>query len=260
MKLPNTRFVFAFFSMILAATLLGWLLPLQASPQNAQQPRSSQPFLPLTPGTSWVYSGTVTFSEQEAEKPVSKNVSITMKVERVYQKPEFTVAVVSGFPGDLDWSNGQVDPKPSLLIETARHEIYLDPLPPDFDYAKLDEDAASLDKLMSEDNLLFRWPLKKGLRFGDAESVSRGDGNYCWVVLEQNTQKLSDIKGISSHTAEVFLLRYATNPDDTDMELSPGIGILSYEYHHHGTVADTSLKLVEFHPGRSASSSGGANR
>ena len=32
------------------------------------------------------------------------------------------------------------------------------------------------------------------------------------------------------------------------MELSPGIGILSYQYHHHGTVADTSLTLVEFHP------------
>jgi hypothetical protein len=32
------------------------------------------------------------------------------------------------------------------------------------------------------------------------------------------------------------------------MEISPGIGILSYQYHHHGTVADTSLTLVEFHP------------
>jgi len=257
MKFSNTRFVSAFCSVILTATILGWLLPLHASPHNTQQTQSGQLFLPLTPGTSWIYEGTVTFSEQEAEKPVTRNVSITMKVERVYQKPEFTVAVVSGFPGDLDWSNGQVEPKPSLLIETAKHEVFLDPLPPDFDYAKLEKDAASLDKLMSEDNLLFRWPLKKGMKFGDAESVTREDGNYCWVVMEQNSQKLSGIKGIPSNTVEVFLLRYATNPDDTEMELSPGVGILSYEYHHHGTVADTILKLIEFHPGQGASSPSG---
>ena len=259
MKLPDTKRVSAFCLLMLAAPLLIWLLPLQASPQNAQQAQSSQLFLPLTAGTSWVYSGTGTFSEQEAEKPVTTNVSITMKVERVYQKPEFTLAVISGYPGDLDWSNGQVEPKPSLLIETVNHEVFLDPLPPDFDYAKLDKDAASLEKLISEDNLLFRWPLKKGLKFGDAESVGRDDSNYCWVVLEQHTRNLSSVKGISSHAAEVFLLRYATNPDDTKMELSHGVGILSYEYHHHGTVADTSLKLVEFHPGPVASTANGAN-
>jgi hypothetical protein len=48
------------------------------------------------------------------------------------------------------------------------------------------------------------------------------------------------------------LLRYATNPDDTEMEVSPGIGVLSYEYHHHGTVANASLTLVEFHSGNEA--------
>jgi hypothetical protein len=43
------------------------------------------------------------------------------------------------------------------------------------------------------------------------------------------------------------VLRYITNPDDTEIELAPGTGIISYQYHHHGTVADTSLTLVEFH-------------
>ena len=252
MNLPGLKWISACCLLTLAATMVAVLAPSYASPQTAQPPQSSHLFLPLTPGTSWVYAGTVTFCEQESEKPVTTNVSITMKVERVYQKPEFTLAVVSGFPGDLDWSNGQVEPKPSLLIETLKHEVILDPHPPDFDYAKLEKDAASLEKLMSEDNLLFRWPLKKGMKFGEAESVSRDDGKYCWVVLEQHFRNLSNVKGVSVQTAEVFLLRYATNPDDTEMELSPGVGILSYDYHHHGTVADTSLKLVEYHPGQNA--------
>jgi hypothetical protein len=33
----------------------------------------------------------------------------------------------------------------------------------------------------------------------------------------------------------------------------PGIGLVSYEYHHHGSVADTALQLVEFHPAPEAS-------
>jgi len=205
-------------------------------------------FFPLTPGTWWLYRGTVTWSDQQTEKEAHANVTLKMTVEKVIQKPEFTIAILSGFPRDLDWATGEVAAMPWLLIETKRHEVFLNSLPPDFDYAKLEKDSVSLDKLLAEDSLLFRWPLKKGMKFGDAESVRRDDDHYCWVVTTQQTKSLTDIKGISSRSAEVFILRYVTNPDDTEMEISPGIGILSYQYHHHGTVADTSLTLVEFHP------------
>ena len=205
-------------------------------------------FFPLTPGTWWLYRGTVTWSDQQTEKEVHANVTLKMTVEKVIQKPEFTIAILSGFPRDLDWATGEAAAMPWLLIETKRHEVFLNSLPPDFDYAKLEKDSVSLDKLLAEDNLLFRWPLKKGMKFGDAESVRRDDDHYCWVVTTQETKSPTDIKGISSRSAEVFLLQYITNPDDTEMEISPGIGILSYQYHHHGTVAETTLTLVEFHP------------
>ena len=204
-------------------------------------------FFPLTPGTWWLYRGTVTWSDQQTEKEAHANVTLKMTVEKVIQKPEFTIAILSGFPRDLDWATGEAAAMPWLLIETKRHEIFLNSLPPDFDYAKLEKDSVSLDKLLAEDNLLFRWPLKKGMKFGDAESVRRDDDHYCWVVNTQETKSLTDIKGLSSRSAEVFLLQYITNPDDTEMEISPGIGILSYQYHHHGTVAETTLTLVEFH-------------
>jgi len=204
-------------------------------------------FFPLTPGTWWLYRGTVTWSDQQTEKEAHANVTLKMTVEKVIQKPEFTIAILSGFPRDLDWATGEVAAMPWLLIETKRHEVFLNSLPPDFDYAKLEKDSVSLDKLLAEDNLLFRWPLKKGMKFGDAESVRRDDDHYCWVVTTKETKSLTDIKGLSSRSAEVFLLQYITNPDDTEMEISPGIGILSYQYHHHGTVAETTLTLVEFH-------------
>ena len=254
-----------FFTWFLAVTLLAGLNLVvvglgfsRNSATQASKPASNETFLPLVPGTYWVYAGTVTWSDAESDQvqDVTTKVSITTKVEKVFQKPEFTLAVISGYPGDLDWSNGQATPKPSLLIETRNHEVFLNALPPDFDYAKLEKDAASLEKLLAQENLLFRWPLKQGMKFGDAESVNRDDAQYCWVVMEQHKKNLSGIKGLPTRDAEVFLLRYATNPDDTQLEVSPGIGILSYEYHHHGTTADTSLSLVEFHPGDKVAAGG----
>jgi len=233
---------------------------LRASDEDAQRTSTSKVFadsgqepqlnlfFPLTPGTWWLYRGTIRWTESETNKPAANRASIKMQVERVIRKPEFTIAVISGFPGDLDWSNGQVDPKPSLLIETRNHEIFLDDLPPDFDFAKLEKDSAVLDKFLSQDNLMFRWPLKKGMKFGDPESLQRPDDSYCWVVATQQRKILKEIKGIPPKPVEIFLLQFVTNPDDEQMELSPGIGILSYQYHHHGTVAETSLALVEFHP------------
>jgi hypothetical protein len=246
------------------------LVILRASDQDARRTSTSKPpttsipqpqpdlFFPLTPGTWWLYRGTVTWSDQQTEKEAHANVTLKMTIEEVIQKPEFKIAILSGFPRDLDWATGEVGAMPWLLIETKRHEIFLNSLPPDFDYAKLEKDAASLDKFLSEDNLLFRWPLKQGMKFGDAESLRRKDAHYCWVVATQESKKLGDIKGLAPRSAEVSVLQYITNPDDTEMELSPGIGILSYQYHHHGTVAETSLTLVEFHPAPPPPSTPGA--
>ena len=215
-------------------------------------------FFPLAAGTWWLYRGTVTWTDQQTEKDVQADVTLKMTVERVIQKPEFTIAILSGFPRDLDWATGEVAAMPWLLIETKRHEIFLNSLPPDFDYARLEKDASALDKLLAEDNLLFRWPLRQGMKFGDAESLRRDDALYCWVVASQETKKLAEIKGLASRPAEVSVLRFTTNPDDTEMEVALGIGILSYQYHHHGTVAETNLSLVEFHPGQPQPAAPGA--
>lgn len=236
-------------SAIAGVSLILALLTLVTTPPiAAQQAASNEQFLPLATGTWWLYRGTVTWTDQHTEKDALADVTLKMTVEKVIQKPEFTIAILSGFPRDLDWATSEVAAMPWLLIETKRHEVFVNSLPPDFDYAKLDRDAAVLDKFLAEDNLLFRWPLKKGMKFGDAESLRRDDAHYCWVVATQETKKLDEIKGLRSRSAEVFQLQYITNPDDTEMEISRGIGILSYQYHHHGTVAATSLTLVEFHP------------
>ena len=68
---------------------------------------------------------------------------------------------------------------------------------------------------------------------------------------------MEKLNGVSAEERAVFELRYVSNPDDTSMELAQGIGLISYRYHHHGTVADTELQLVEFHPASEQANEGG---
>jgi hypothetical protein len=68
-------------------------------------------------------------------------------------------------------------------------------------------------------------------------------------VAEITEKKLQPaVSGVPADEQPVFRMEYWTLPDDQKIELVPGLGVLSYRYHHHGTLADTDLRLVEFHP------------
>jgi len=215
---------------------------------HAQKTSTPSKFFPLTPGTYWVYKGTVRWYDFETDKPVSGDVTWKMSVERVIRKPGVLAAIVTGFPADLDWSAGTTEPKPWLILEDEKHQVYYENLGPDFDLSKFDNGDHVFDKFMVEENFFFQWPLRKGAKFCDEEAKKREDDMYCWVVSETTRKTLESVTGAPADNQSVFQLRYRSLPDDTTMELVPGVGLLSYQYHHHGSVADTELQLVGFYP------------
>jgi len=88
-------------------------------------------------------------------------------------------------------------------------------------------------------------PLKAGKKFGDAEAIKRPDNHYCWFVA--SLKDFPQIKGVPPGKRSAYKLVFYTNPDHISFEFTPEIGITRYSYHHDGTVADTELRLVEFH-------------
>jgi hypothetical protein len=72
-----------------------------------------------------------------------------------------------------------------------------------------------------------------------------------WLVKATVSCEVSSLvmANITTKSATAYPLAFRTNPDDTEVEIVAGIGIVRYEYHHHGKVADTELALVEFHSG-----------
>jgi hypothetical protein len=234
----------------LAKPLISIILPfvLGFVTLHAQKPAEPARFFPFTPGTYWLYKGTVHWYDFENDRPASAEVNWKMSVQKVIRRQGITAAVVTGFPGDLDWTAGTTEPKPWLILEDDKHDVYYENLGPEFDLTRLNGDDHVFDKFMVEDNFFFQWPLRQGAKFCGEDAKKREDDMYCWVVEQSASKKLSEVKGVSAGDQTAFQLKYRTLPDDTTVELVPGLGLLSYEYHHHGTVADTELQLVEFHP------------
>ena len=224
---------------------------------NAQDTVKPAEFFPMKVGTYWVYEGTVRYQDPEKEEPTTEKVSWRMTVDKVMHQEGLIATVVTGFPADLDWSGGTAQPKQWLILEDAKQRVHYVDLGPGFDLTKYEKGNASFDKFLVDDALLFEWPLKKGAKFCDADSKKRDDNMYCWYVADEEKKKLENVNGVSAEERALFELRYVSNPDDTSMELAQGIGLISYRYHHHGTVADTELQLVEFHPASEHANEGG---
>lgn len=216
------------------------------TPHLASQ-ESEAPFFPLKPGTSWVYEGTVQWSAG-GERAASKKIRYSMKVSKVVERDNLRAAVVSGYPADLDWSEGDRTALVSVIVETKDGRYYhIAPEQTDSALKRLADLSDKLDGLLLDDDWFLEKGLVAGKKYCDAESRARDDDMYCWVVDSVESSEFFGVQGIPQTKLKALNLAFRTNPDDMELKFVPGIGIMEYAYHHHGTIAETELRLVEFH-------------
>ncbi len=227
---------------LLSLTCFGWLA--------AQPPQqiSVHPF-PMTPGTSWLYRGEVHWQDQN-NTTHEQQVSWRTEVRNFVEHPgtNARVASIYGYPSDLDWTDGRPEPEYRALVESSGRFYLLsaDILPATL--KRLDDPADNLAGLLSADDLILEWPLGQGWRFCDPSGIVRTDQLYCWLVEGVTPATLDKMPGMKQMPRVEYQLSYTTNPDRVDISFVPDIGITHYEYHHHGSIADTTLTLTEFHP------------
>jgi hypothetical protein len=234
-------------SVILVLLLLGG--GLFASARVEEDVRHS---FPLSPGTFWVYRGLVRSWEEGSTVGKVTPVTWKMSVVRVVEREGISVAVVNGFPTDLDWSDGHAEPALSILVETPDAKFYLNSewdAQPVLD--QIDNPKYPLQELARADDWFLQLPLADGKKFCDEQGMQRPDGRYCWVTGPPHPAALDTVKGLSPGARTAYEVEYDTNPDDQEIEFVDGVGITSYAYHHHGTIADTDLHITEFHPAES---------
>jgi hypothetical protein len=229
-----------------AAYLLIFLaLCLAVGSGHRQQP-IEHPF-PMTPGTFWVYQGTIQFTQSNGQ---SSETAVTWRTEikRVIQRGTLSAAVVNNFPPELNWTDGHPEPADSLLIEDSGKFYYISSERFQDAVQRLERPSDNLDGLRRDDDLILEWPLVPGQKYAcDARTLARPDNMYCWMVSSLGHASLQGVSGISAGERAEYQLTFTTNPDDTEFSFVPWIGITKYAYHHHGTVARTDLQLLEFH-------------
>jgi hypothetical protein len=209
---------------------------------------ASQTF-PLSQGTFWVYHGLVRSQEEGSTIGKVTDVTWKMSVVRTFDRDGVFIAVVSGFPGDLNWSDGRAEPQLSALIRTQDSKFFLDSLSDaDVTLEKLGDPSFALTALVDKAEWILQLPIADGKKFScDPGASERDDGQYCWIAGPPHPAALEGVKGVTSGNRTAYNVQYLTLPDDTEFEFVPSVGITNYEYHHHGTIAETELHLVEFH-------------
>ncbi len=222
---------------------------------------AADPF-PMKEGASWVYHGTVRWYDMQAQKTVTTNVTSRSEVIRVIRRNGLEAIIIKGFPADFNWSEGNAPANRWLFVRTEDDQLhwFTDNHEIEERLERLDNPRDFLQGMWTDDDLLLQLPPRKGMKFCDVESKARTDDLYCWVVVSEREVSLNDVKGLKPGKRTAFLLQYVTLPDDTELEFVPGVGFISYQYHHHGTVAETEMTLIEYHAPGSPPASPGAKQ
>ena len=229
------------------------LLLLLAASGAPASPLADQHF-PLQPGSTWAYRGllrTELGGRGVAEARVEVTKAVTARREL---GPDSALVWLDQslrlLRGDAR-SKGLADDIASLsspylyfldgdkVYDIASGDLYdriRDPrTAPAVTIGQLREAAA-----ISGPDLVF--PLHPGQRFGEAESLQRGDDSYQWIVKRAEPQKIA-----GKVYRDAYSLRFHTLPDVTELHFVPGIGVTREKYVHIGTVIEWDLRLVRFH-------------
>jgi hypothetical protein len=203
--------------------------------------------LRLRPGNYWTYAGTVEWSvPNQGAKTGKKMVRWKTEIAEQTRHGELKAYLVTGSPFDLAWYEPSKKPGQYVWI-VYQNRFYM--LAADPDMLKRFRDAGDpLTDLVEKDDPVLQLPLAMGKCNGilkPAEPRERPDLRYCWYIENKRT-KMIGATGVS-RSARVWEASNFTNPDEEHIGFAPGVGIVSYDYRHHGTVAEAHVKLIETH-------------
>lgn len=206
-------------SAVLVATLLcGSDL---VSAHAGDDPRQS---FPLTPGTYWAYRGLDRYTVVGSNIVKMTNVTWKMSVERVIRREGLLAVVIRGFPGDLDWSGGHVEPSLSILFRTDDEEFYLSSASDtSLNLKQLGDRNYAAQGLLQEQDWFLQLPLAAGKRFCEQEGMERPNGHDGWETGRPRLVALGGVKGLAPKKRVAYKVEYFTNPDEIEFDFVPDV-------------------------------------
>jgi len=232
---------------IACALWIAILYNLQAAPE----------YFPLEKGTFWIYRGETKFLVKNPDtgknEPKAEVLTWRMEVVDTVARDHLFAALIKGAPFDLSWYEPGKERGDYLIVRVGTAAYYL------FDgdsarnaWAKIKDEAQSLADLDKGGELLIDAPLMEGKVYaGDFANLARG--RYCWIVESEGGVNLKWFPAAEKlGNPRYFTLAYRTSPDHQIIGFVPGLGIVGFQYVHHGTLSETNLGLIEFGKAKSS--------
>ena len=222
---------------------------------RTQSETAPAPFFPLKQGTYWIYQGDVRWTPSGSQEVNFAKLTWKMEIVEVFRRETITAARLKGHPEDLVWYEGEgAQPGDYVIVQVGPRYYLVEGERAQEVWGRVKDETDVLVDLVHDDELFLEEPLALHETFGPADQIARTDFSYFWYVEQAEPTDLSGIKGFSQIVgtssqplAMRYRLVYRTRPDHTFVDVVPGVGITRFIYGHHGTVAETDVKLVEFH-------------
>ena len=190
---------------------------------------------PFVKGTTWTYAGTVKWTPfGNNQPPRSGTVRWSSEVVDAFDDGDVAAALLKGGVWDVAWWSPDASPGSYAVLRVGTR------------YYVVRHDAETMFSAVKEsgrnalpsdlpDEVWFDAPLKPGALSRPRDVLPRDDTMYGWLI--------------ESAPRSAYVLSYHTLPDEQTLTLVPGVGITSYAYLHHGTIAEADVHLVAFHRG-----------
>lgn len=210
----------------------------------------------LKAGNAWLYRGVVEWTEASTPEEQARNApprfgkkQITWKTEIVEEanKGDLKAYVVNGSFENLAWYDPGKDSSEQYLWIVYRQRLFSLLLTPELLHRFRDPNDSLTSAVLNEEPVL-EFPLRPSqctVAIEPKEVRHREDLFYCWFLEHKKT---ADIQAARvGPIRDVWNAWYRSNPDHQILGFAPGVGFVSYDFSHHGTLSEAHIKLVEAH-------------
>lgn len=214
--------------------------------RSAFPQESAIEILPLAPGNTWTYDGTVWWVPRNSRRVLEERVRLNMRVEDVVERPGVRAALLYGYPRDLvtrdqDRFEGvftllQVGPTVHVLRGAEAREAL----------RRVADPADSLADLLLGSEVVLDLPLAEGKTFCSSRGRGQTSPGPCWLVSGEGKVERIPVAGLDETLGrDRFVLALQSGTDHEVRGFLPGIGFTSFAIGHYGDPSALELELVD---------------
>ncbi|MGH7543227.1 MAG: hypothetical protein ACREK7_04745 [Gemmatimonadota bacterium] len=226
------------------AAVVGLAVLLHAESASAQ--RGPAEILPLAPGNTWTYSGTVWWVPRNSRRVLEERVRLDMRVVDVSERPGARAALLAGYPPDLVTSTpDRFDGEFAFLqIGTAVYLLRGDRAREALQ--RVANPSDSLADLLSGSEVVLDLPLAEGKSFCSPRDEARKGPGTCWFVREEGPVQRIPVAGLDDALGgRGYVLALESRIEHEVRGFVPGVGFTSFAIGHFGDPSALELELID---------------